>query len=94
MSHAQPRRTYTPQAGSLLADALRALTRTLIIEHLAATQGNRSVTARRLGVSRRTLLYKITELGIDIPPTHGRGRADMAKSDFMLPNRRKFDEVF
>ena len=49
--------------------------RYLVLETLAHTHGNRTVSARLLGVSVRTLRNKITEYsaeGLDIPPHESR----------------------
>jgi DNA-binding NtrC family response regulator len=50
--------------------------RDLILETLARTHGNRTVSARLLGVSIRTLRNKITAYaaeGVDVPPHEGHG---------------------
>lgn len=68
--------TYTPRDPadtSRLTSALRDLARRMITVELEAVRGNRSEAARRLGISRRTLQYKIEELEIDVPATHGQG---------------------
>lgn len=53
--------------------ALRELARSMIVSELEACQGNRSIAARNLGMSRRSFYYQLEELGIDIPATHGNG---------------------
>jgi two-component system response regulator AtoC len=46
-----------------------------ILEALEAERGNRSAAARRLGITRRTLLYRMRKHGIDPgPPPAGVGR--------------------
>jgi DNA-binding NtrC family response regulator len=50
---------------------VRDVERDLVLETLASTQGNRTVSARVLGMSVRTLRNKISEYsadGIDVPP--------------------------
>jgi DNA-binding NtrC family response regulator len=66
--------TYTPRTPKgRLATALCDTTRAMITAELEALRGNRSEAARRLGISRRALIYKMQELGIDIPASHGNG---------------------
>jgi two-component system nitrogen regulation response regulator GlnG len=50
---------------NLLADLTDDVTRLIIVETLAACSGNRSQTARRLGITRPTLLYKMAKLGLE-----------------------------
>jgi DNA-binding NtrC family response regulator len=60
---------------------IRDIERDLVLETLANTNGNRTATARLLGVSVRTLRNKITEYsaqGIDVPPPEN--RADLGIS--------------
>jgi two-component system nitrogen regulation response regulator GlnG len=52
---------------NLLTDLTDHLTRLIIAETLTACNGNRSQTAKRLGVSRPTLLYKLAKFGLDMP---------------------------
>jgi two-component system, response regulator FlrC len=62
-----------PAAGSLagsLADSLVQTERDLILDALRSGQGNRREAAERLGISARTLRYKLARLreaGIDVP---------------------------
>ena len=54
----------------LVGSPISAVERDLVLETLAHTHGNRTVAARLLGVSVRTLRNKITEYsaeGLDIP---------------------------
>jgi hypothetical protein len=54
----------------LVGSPISAVERDLILETLTHTHGNRTVSARLLGVSVRTLRNKITEYsaeGLDIP---------------------------
>ncbi len=46
---------------------LERLERTRIIEALAATAGNQSAAARRLGISRATLIKRIERYGLPRP---------------------------
>jgi transcriptional regulator with GAF, ATPase, and Fis domain len=55
---------------------IRDIEQDLILETLACTHGNRTVTARLLGVSVRTLRNKIAEYsaeGLDIPRHKSQG---------------------
>jgi len=60
----------TTQAGSTLPERVDDLERQLITAALAASGGNQSETARRLGIHERTLRYKLRKLSIT-PPTKG-----------------------
>jgi DNA-binding NtrC family response regulator len=54
----------------LVGSPIREVERDLVLETLANTSGNRTETARLLGVSIRTLRNRITEYaaeGIDVP---------------------------
>jgi hypothetical protein len=54
----------------LVGSPIRDIERDLILETLASTYGNRTASARLLGVSVRTLRNKITEYsaeGVDVP---------------------------
>jgi DNA-binding NtrC family response regulator len=54
---------------------LRDVERDLVLETLANTRGNRTASARLLGVSVRTLRNKITEYsagGLEVPPHESR----------------------
>jgi len=52
----------------------------LIAQALAATNGNVTAAAKKLGISRRTLHRKINEMNLPKRPPEGRTRAG-AKSD-------------
>ena len=52
---------------NLLTDLTDHLTRLIIKETLTVYNGNRSQAAKRLGVSRPTLLYKLAKFGLDSP---------------------------
>ncbi|HWX06839.1 MAG TPA: helix-turn-helix domain-containing protein [Bradyrhizobium sp.] len=55
----------------LVGSPVRYVERDLVLETLASTHGNRTASARVLGMSVRTLRNKITEYsadGIDVPP--------------------------
>jgi DNA-binding NtrC family response regulator len=55
----------------LVGSPLRDVERDLVLETLANTRGNRTASARLLGVSVRTLRNKITEYsaqGVEVPP--------------------------
>ena len=52
---------------NLLNDITDHVTRLIIGETLTACNGNRSQAAKRLGVSRPTLLYKLAKFGLDMP---------------------------
>ena len=54
----------------LVGSPIREIERDLILETLVNTDGNRTASARLLGVSVRTLRNKITEYaaeGVDVP---------------------------
>jgi DNA-binding NtrC family response regulator len=58
----------------LVGSPLRDVERDLVLETLANTHGNRTASARLLGVSVRTLRNKIAEYsakGIDVPRHEG-----------------------
>jgi len=63
----------SPAAGSMvnsLANSLDQAERDLILDALRSGQGNRREAAERLGISQRTLRYKLARLreaGIDVP---------------------------
>ena len=60
--------------------------RDLILETLAGTHGNRTVSARLLGVSVRTLWNKINEYsaeGLDIP--HHESRDKISRAETIVP---------
>jgi two-component system response regulator FlrC len=65
-----PRSESNAEAGPAgLSDSLSATERDLILEALRSDQGNRQLAAKRLGISPRTLRYKLAKLrdaGIDV----------------------------
>lgn len=66
----------------LVGTSVGDLERELIVQTLAETEGNRTVSARILGVSVRTLRNKIseyTENGIDVPRPSGEGVSSVRK---------------
>ena len=72
MSHHPPitRASRRRLARWLVGSPIREVERDLVLETLANTSGNRTETARLLGVSIRTLRNRITEYaaqGIDVP---------------------------
>ena len=59
-----------------LGDELRRKEQLLIIEALQAGNGNRKFAAMKLGISERTLRYKLARMrdeGVDIPRGYGFG---------------------
>jgi len=50
------------------AKTLREMERQHILRALHEAEGNRSLTARRLGIERKTLYKKAARLGIDLGP--------------------------
>jgi len=53
-----------------LSDSLSTAERDLILEALRSDQGNRAAVAKRLGISPRTLRYKLQRLreaGVAVP---------------------------
>src|ERR1700682_4727894 len=62
-------------ARCLVGSPIRDVERDLVLETLANTRGNRTESARLLGVSLRTLRNKITEYsaeGLEVPPHESR----------------------
>ncbi len=58
-----------PAAGEgKIRQQLAEIERTAIVEALDATGGNQTHAAQRLGVSRRTLIYKMEKFGLKPPP--------------------------
>lgn len=55
---------YAQDMGVTLKEKLKNYEKVLIVEELRKNQGHRENTAKALGVSRRTLLYKMQEHGI------------------------------
>ena len=53
------------RAGETLDDTLNRVERLAILDALAKTGGNRTAAARLLGVTFRSLRYRIERLGID-----------------------------
>jgi len=53
---------HSPQPNSALADSMSAAERDLILDALKADDGNRQLAAKRLGISPRTLRYKLAKL--------------------------------
>lgn len=56
--------TSTPFTSPRLRDRLEHFERGILLECLRSSAGNRSLTARTLGLSRRTLLYRIAHFNI------------------------------
>lgn len=61
-----------PQAD--LRGSLHATERTLLLEALARTRWNVTQAANRLGLPRRTVVYRMARLGLKRPARHGPGR--------------------
>lgn len=62
----------------LVGSPIKDIERDLVLETLARTDGNRTASARLLGLSVRTLRNKITEYsadGADVPPPGGQAQA-------------------
>ena len=54
----------------MLSDSLESAERSLILDALRVGNGNRREAAERLGISQRTLRYKLARIrnaGIDVP---------------------------
>ena len=60
-----PRPTPHAPARGTLSDVVEAAEREAIAAALSATDGNRRAAAKRLGVSLRTLFYKMSRYGLD-----------------------------
>nr|WP_257958423.1 helix-turn-helix domain-containing protein [Bacillus sp. V3-13] len=52
------------QEGQTLKDLIKQLEQTVIQKKMQENHGNKMKTAKDLGISRRALLYKIQEYGI------------------------------
>ena len=73
-------------ARRLVGSPIRVVERDLILETLAHTHGNRTTSARLLGVSVRTLRNKINEYsaeGLDIP--HHESRDKISRAETIVP---------
>ena len=60
----------TRAAVAALSDSLSAAERDLILDALRSDNGNRQAVAKRLGISPRTLRYKLAKLreaGVEVP---------------------------
>ena len=74
-------------ARSLVGSSLREVERDLILETLSQSHGNRTLSARLLGISVRTLRNKIAEYsaeGLYVPSREIRGRIH-SNSDLFFP---------
>ena len=58
-----------PRAAGVLRDHVGDAERDAIVAALDSCRGNQSRAARRLGISRRTLIYKLEKYGLKPPPT-------------------------
>lgn len=65
----------TPSLKQATRAAAGQIERQLIAEVLEATGGNRKRAADELGISYKTLLYKLKQAGLDHPAAEGRNRA-------------------
>jgi sigma-54-dependent transcriptional regulator len=54
-----------------LRERLEHVERGLLFDCLRKNEGNKTLTARELGLPRRTLLYRLERLGIDMSDVHG-----------------------
>jgi DNA-binding NtrC family response regulator len=61
--------TPTPAAGAGMRDQLEDLEQRNIVAALAAEQGNQTRAAKRLGISRRALIYKMAKFNLGKKPT-------------------------
>jgi DNA-binding NtrC family response regulator len=67
---------------SLLKELMHVHEKQLLEQHLTAHNGNRSRTAIALGISRRGLLNKLKEHGINIPrPSRGQVPVQEVQAD-------------
>lgn len=67
---ALPQRLASPQHASNLRGALAAAERDLLLEALARTRWNVTAAASRLGLPRRTVVYRMARLGLRRPARH------------------------
>ncbi|RLA41823.1 MAG: sigma-54-dependent Fis family transcriptional regulator, partial [Gammaproteobacteria bacterium] len=71
---ATPDSSVEPVDGSALENDLRSHEQQIIVDALKAEHGRRKETAERLGISPRTLRYKLAKLrddGIALPGLYG-----------------------
>ena len=61
-SEAAPGTTHSATASGALSESVSAAERDLILEALRTDNGNRQAMAKRLGISPRTLRYKLAKL--------------------------------
>jgi two-component system response regulator FlrC len=65
-----PVSTETSQINARLGDSVRSAEENIILQTLKDQQGSRKITAEKLGISPRTLRYKIArmkEAGVAVP---------------------------
>ena len=62
------RRADPPAPDGTMRDQLAGMERVAIVEALELFGGNQTRAARRLGISRRALIYKMERLGLKPPP--------------------------
>ena len=60
--------TESVRESNALADGVRDTVRARILMALQASEGNRTLAAKRLGIGRRTLYDKLVRLGISLQP--------------------------
>jgi sigma-54 dependent transcriptional regulator len=63
----------TIAVGATLRQRLERVERVFLIDCLHKNRGNRTRTARELGVARRTLLYRLARLNIPCSDARGEG---------------------
>jgi hypothetical protein len=76
----------------LVGSPVSVVERDLVLETLAHTHGNRTLSAQLLGMSVRTLRNKIIEYsghGIDVPPHESRGQLMRHKVGVSVTKRTK-----
>ena len=74
ISHSLPSNPSDSEKSEKLGDAVRLHEHSQILEALINDGGNRRAVAEKLGISQRTLRYKIAkmrELGIEVPTRYG-----------------------
>ncbi len=70
------RETVAEQPADLLGENLKSREHRLILEALKAANGSRKTAAERLGISQRTLRYKLARMrdaGLEVPSAYGAG---------------------
>src|SRR6266852_8854471 len=77
------------KAGLCCSEALREFQKVFILTVLKDQRGNQCSAAKILGIHRNTLRRAIRAMEIDIVPTRAVGKRRPARSEVLLPVRRR-----